>query len=62
MKKSKLSPFLIVGILLAPIYLITDRYIVTLPEWAVITIVGVQLACVILGIYFTFRKDKGKSD
>ncbi|MCL2811069.1 MAG: hypothetical protein FWD25_04170 [Clostridia bacterium] len=62
MKKSKLSPFLIAGILLAPLYLITDRYIVKLPEWAVITIVAVQLACVILGVYFTFRKDKSKKE
>jgi len=60
MKKSKLSPFLILGIVLAPLYLITDRYIVKLPEWAVITIVAIQVACVGLGIYATFKKDKTK--
>jgi len=55
---ARVSPFLWLGALLAPLYLITDRFIVSLPEWVIITIIAVQVVCVGLGAYFSFRKKK----
>ena len=62
MKKRKLpvSPFLLVSVFLAPVYILIDRYVAPMPEWVSISVVAIQLACVAAGIYTTFKDGKEK--
>jgi len=58
--KKTLSPILIIGLLINAIYIITNRFIVVLPDWIAIPVLLVDIVLILVGIFISIYGSRSK--
>lgn len=54
MKTNKtMSPILIIGLLINAIYIITNRFIVVLPDWIAMPVLLIDIVLILVGLFIT---------